>query len=139
MLKKISGFSLIEVMIVIAIIAILIATALPSYQKYTKRAHYMEVIQATAPLKLAVVECYEIMSDLSGCVSGAHGIPNANHNMSATLVNTNEVLANGVIHIIPNNKYGITQKQDYFLTPKANKAGLTWHSSGGGVQAGYSH
>ena len=58
--RKQKGFSLIEMMIVIAIIAILIATALPSYKKYTQRAHYMEVIQAALPLKLAVAECYEV-------------------------------------------------------------------------------
>lgn len=129
------GFSLIEMMIVIAIIAILIATALPSYKKYTQRAHYMEVIQAALPLKLAVAECYEVEGTLQSCYAGVHGIPKRQTNPS-TMIASTEVLSGGVIQIIPTETHGIKSHDDYRLTPKSNHYGLSWHPSGGCIQAG---
>ena len=55
-IRKQSGFTLIELMIVIAILAILMAIALPAYQNYTIRANVSECIQMAAPARLAVSE-----------------------------------------------------------------------------------
>ena len=48
------GFTLIELMIVVAIIGILAAVAIPAYSNYTKKAKFVEVTQATQALKSAV-------------------------------------------------------------------------------------
>lgn len=58
-MKRQSGFTLIELMIVVAIVAILAAIALPAYQSYTKRAKFSEVIAATGPAKTAYEVCVQ--------------------------------------------------------------------------------
>ena len=66
-MKKSSGFTLIELMIVIAIIGILAAIALPAYAKYTARAKFTEVMTAAGPLKLQVELCYVDLGSLRDC------------------------------------------------------------------------
>ena len=53
------GFTLIELMIVVAIIGILAAVALPAYQDYTKRAKMSEVILAASACRTTVTEVYQ--------------------------------------------------------------------------------
>lgn len=79
-MKRQSGFTLIELMIVVAIVAILAAIALPAYQTYTLRAKFSEVIAAAGPAKTAMEVCVQSSDsttvDLttapdSDCITGA--------------------------------------------------------------------
>ncbi|MDP5292152.1 prepilin-type N-terminal cleavage/methylation domain-containing protein [Oceanimonas sp. CHS3-5] len=68
------GFTLIELMIVVAIVAILAAVALPAYQTYTQRAKFSEVIAATGGAKTAFEVCVQAGGTLADCISKADTI-----------------------------------------------------------------
>ena len=132
---KLRAFSLIEILITIAIISILVSIAAPSYARYTRRAHYTEITSASSPLKLAVDACYQADGDLKQCSSGENGIPAAQSKASGLVAK--EAVSAGVIDITPTEKYGITAADTYELKPVVNGAQLVWSTSGGGVKKGY--
>lgn len=132
------GFSLIELMIVVAIIGILVAVILPSYQLYIRRAHYVEIIQATMPYKMSVQECFQITNDLSDCGSGQNGVMTSNDSPSG-IIQSIKIDNAGKITVIPLSKYGLTADDDYILTPAVKQGQLFWTSEGGGVTHGYAH
>ena len=67
------GFTLIELMIVVAIIGILAAVALPQYQDYTKKAKISNAITAVDAMKTAVALCIQERGDAAGCSTAVSG------------------------------------------------------------------
>lgn len=126
------GFTLIELMIVVAIIGILAAVAIPNYQTYTKKAKFTEVVQSTAPFKIAVEGCFQDKQDLTQCATaGTNGIP-ADAGASGYVTSV-AVGAGGKITATAVSTNGLSG-ETYILTPTAAGAAgsqnLTWAKSG---------
>lgn len=71
------GFTLIELMIVIGIVAILSAIGLPAYQNYLQRAALTDMLQTMVPYKTAVELCAIERGGPAQCQAGERGIPAA--------------------------------------------------------------
>ncbi len=132
------GFSLLELLIAIAIIGILTTIALPSYQRYTRKAHYTEIVESTLPFKLGIEECFQNEGDLAPCQAGINGVPNNIENGSG-LVDSVTVKENGLIEVVPKKLYGILPEDVYDLYPTNENDNLIWQTKGKGVEKGYAN
>jgi type IV pilus assembly protein PilA len=136
--KRDAGFTLVELLIVMCIAGVLIAIAVPSYQTYLRRAHYTELVEAAAPFKLGVHECYAITGDLSSCHSGKNGIPvDILETAEQSLIASITTSGSGVISVTPKERFGIHPEDQFILIPDASHNQLVWRTAGKGVSNGY--
>ena len=92
------GFTLIELMIVVAIIGILAAVALPAYQQYTKKAKMSEVILAASGCRTAITEVYQSMS--SGTTMGIDGWGCESASATSKYVASVHTSADGLVSVV---------------------------------------
>lgn len=125
MKKTQQGFTLIELMIVVAIIGILAAIAIPAYQDYTIRAKVTEGLNLAGAAKLAVAETYTAEGEFKNA--------NASYGLSATITGNNvssvNAAASGII-TVAYTALGDGISGNVVLTPDPLGGSMTWECTG---------
>lgn len=137
-MKRSSGFTLIELMIVIAIVGILASVALPQYSAYTKRAKFTDVVNVSVARKTAVTLCHQETNSFATCNGGGAatdypGIP-ADLGAPGEGVVTSVSTAAGVITATGNVE---VDGETYILTPNLVAGQIEWVTTGTCIAANY--
>src|SRR5208283_617610 len=119
------GFTLIELMIVVAIIGILAAVALPAYQDYTIRAKVSELILAASGFKTSISEKAETDNTLASAGSGLTVTPTGK-------VTSGSVSNAGLVKIGGNgNSTSVGTVVTIIMTPTLTNGQITWSCNAG--------
>ena len=133
------GFTLIELMIVVAIIGILAAVALPAYTTYTKKAKFTEVVLSTAAIKMAVELCVNDGACFAGGTATApSGVKYSTVGIPAAPIASGAFDSQTIsdVGVITAKGTAAVDSKDYILTPTVDAQGkVTWAKTGSCVAA----
>lgn len=137
------GFTLIELMIVVAIIGILAAVALPAYNTYSQRATFSEVVLAATPAKTAVEVCSQTRN---GAAGNCHQTADGNDGADNGWANAGEVASVAIAGTAAAPTITVTSAANFgddgataftfVLTGAVNGTAVTWTEGGTCVAAG---
>ncbi|MBA4501305.1 pilin [Marinobacterium marinum] len=120
-----AGFTLIELMIVLSIVAVLAAIALPRYQGYVSRTQATEALLAMDEVKQRVVEAFHSGTPLVDMNSGAGVFPPAASYSSQYVVSV-EVVAGVVRARFGNDAHAVLQGNGLVLSPDTSSGTVVW-------------
>jgi type IV pilus assembly protein PilA len=124
MKKYQQGFTLIELMIVIAILGILMAIAIPAYQDYAVRAKVSEGINLAGASKLGVAETYSSRGTLPATNSSA-GLPSG-ASITGKYVTSVDDTTGGVVSILYSNGEPKVNGDRLLLSPTTHAGSIAW-------------
>jgi len=123
-----AGFTLIELMIVLAIIGILAVIAVPLYQSYVARSQVIEALMLMDAPRLQVYEGFSSGMPLSEMNSGVNGFP-ATASISGEYVSKVEIAAGIVSAEFGNKAISTLSGNSLVMVPEVNAGALTWRCS----------
>ncbi len=136
--KLFFGFTLLELLFAIGIVAFLAIIAIPSYYHYVRKSHYSEIVESADMYKNSVAYCLGAKSGTYiECDGGGNGIP-PNIPAGTGVGGVQSItVTDSVVTIVPRSQNGILPADTYIMTPTFRNGVITWKTTGGACAKNY--